>query len=300
MTVTADATGTPSVPDRFIPPLALPGGWMHFTSGPAVMAVVNVTPDSFSDGGRLYPDHHPDAAVVRARRLAAEGAAVLDVGGESSRPGAEPVSVDEELRRVMPVIAGLSDSGTVVSVDTTKAEVARAAIAAGAAIVNDVSGGRDPQLLEAVAESGAAYVLMHMRGTPADMQSRTQYDDVVAEVCGFLADGLDRCQRAGIPHERVVIDPGLGFAKTADHNLRLLARVRRLRELGRPVLIGASRKSFLGAILSGTGTDDRLEGSLACAAIAVAEGAAMLRVHDVAATVRTAATVHAIVAAGAD
>ncbi|MGH3666383.1 MAG: dihydropteroate synthase [Egibacteraceae bacterium] len=272
------------------PPPALPLSTCGLATDvrPLVMGIVNVTPDSFSDGGVLYPDGHPVAAVAHGRALLTEGADVLDVGGESTRPGSEPVEIDEELRRVVPVVAALAAEGAVVSVDTVKRAVAEAALDAGALIVNDVSGGRDQGLLRAVGERGAGYVLMHTRGTPTDMQSHADYDDVVAEVYEFLAAGVDRCAVAGIRRERIVLDPGLGFAKTAAHNLALLRSLRQLRGLGRPLLVGASRKSFLGALLGGAGTNDRLEGSLACAAIAVREGAALLRVHDVAATVRVA------------
>lgn len=262
-----------------------------------VMGVVNVTPDSFSDGGVLYPDGHPQTAIAHGLRLLEEGADVLDVGGESTRPGATPVPVEEELRRVVPVIEALADAGAVVSVDTSKPEVARAGVAAGAVIVNDVSGGADPELLAAVAETGAAYVLMHTRGTPAEMAGLAHYEDVVAEVYEFLAEGLARCQAAGIDLARVAVDPGLGFAKTADHNLALLRALPQLRGLGRPVLVGASRKSFLGRLLDGAGPDDRLEGSLACAAAGVLGGASLLRVHEVRATVRVARVAHAIATA---
>ncbi|MDQ3973766.1 MAG: dihydropteroate synthase [Actinomycetota bacterium] len=277
------------------PPLLLPGGRSLATDvRPLVMGVVNVTPDSFSDGGLVFPRDHPDTAVGHARRLVAAGADVLDVGGESTRPGAEPVDVDEELRRVLPVLERLRDSPAPRSIDTMKSAVAKAAVAAGATIVNDVSGARDPELLDVVAASGAGYVLMHTRGRARDMQSLAVYDDVVAEVHEFLAAGLERCTAAGIVAEQVVVDPGLGFAKTADHNLQLLRALRQLRGLGRPVLAGASRKSFIGAVLDAPDPSDRLEGSLACAALAAAQGAAVLRVHDVAPTVRVARMVRAI------
>ncbi len=269
------------------PPLRLPRGELACAPVPAVMGIANVTPDSFADGGALYPDGHPEVGLAHARGLLAEGAAVIDVGGESTRPGAAPVAAEEEARRVVPVVEGLAADGAVVSVDTTKPEVARAAIAAGAQIVNDVGGG-EPGLLEVVAESGCAYVLMHSRGTPATMRDLTGYDDVVAEVTAFLAEGLDRCATAGIDLERVAVDPGIGFAKTAAQSVALLRAVPGLRGLGRPVLIGASRKSFLASLLDGAPVADRLEGSLAVAAVAAADGAGILRVHDVAATVRTA------------
>ncbi|MBW3603129.1 MAG: dihydropteroate synthase [Actinobacteria bacterium] len=261
------------------------------------MGVVNVTPDSFSDGGLLYPEGHPGVGAGHARRLADEGADVLDVGGESTRPGAVAVAEAEELRRVVPVLQALADVDAVRSVDTTRPAVATAAVAAGADIVNDVSGGRDPRLLEAVAATGAAYVLMHSRGTPGDMQTRTDYDDVVAEVYEYLAAGVARCAAAGIDPRRILVDPGIGFAKTAVQNLLLLRAVRQFRGLGRPVLVGASRKSFLGRVLGDGGADERLEASLACAALAVREGASVLRVHDVAATVRAVRVADAVVGA---
>ena len=266
---------------------------------PAVMGIVNVTPDSFSERGELYPGEgrggHPQAAVDHARRLVEEGADILDIGGESTRPGASPVGQAEELDRVLPVVEQVTRLGAVVSIDTTKAEVARAALAAGAQIVNDVSGARNPDLLAVAAEAGAGYVLMHTRGTPAEMQQLTDYDDVVAEVYEFLAQGLERVTAAGIDPERVLVDPGLGFAKTATHNLQLLQATRQLRSLGRPVVIGASRKSFIGSLLDQAPASERLEGSLACAVLAVADGAAVVRVHDVAPTVRAVRVTQAVV-----
>lgn len=265
----------------------------------ALMGILNVTPDSFSDGGLLYPHDHPDAAITTANRLLSEGARVLDVGGESTRPGSTDVDLDEELRRVIPVIQALSHIGGPVSVDTRKPEVARQAVKAGANIVNDVSAGRDDELLAVVAETGAGYVLMHSRGTPADMQQRTTYDDVVADVYEYLARGIDRCVQAGIERERIVVDPGIGFAKTVEQNLNLIGALRQFRGLGRPVLLGVSRKGFIGKVLGAEvpAQEDaagRLEGSLACAALACQAGVAVLRVHDVAPTARVARMVAAI------
>ena len=282
------------------PPLALRDGGLATDVRPLIMGVVNVTPDSFSDGGVLYPDAHPQAALDAGLRLAADGADLLDVGGESTRPGADAVSTDEELQRTVPVVTALAAQGLLVSIDTVKPEVAAAAIDAGAEIVNDVSGGRDAALLAVVAEREAGYVLMHSRGTPRDMQQQADYDNVVAEVYEFLSEGLARCVAAGIAPERVMIDPGIGFAKTAEQNFALLAALRQFRGLGRPVLLGASRKSFLGALLDGADAGQRLEGSLACAALGVHAGAAMLRVHDVAETVRVARTARAIAGGGQD
>ena len=270
------------------------GGLLATDARALIMGIVNVTPDSFAEFAALYPDGHPDTAIEHGRRLVAEGADILDVGGESTRPGAEPVAVEEELRRVLPVVEALAGDGHTVSIDTSKPAVATAALSAGATIVNDVSGGRDPELLRATAEAGAAYVLMHSRGTPRDMSTLTDYRDVVAEVFEFLGAGLARCADAGIALDRIIVDPGIGFAKDATQNLQLLRSVRQLRSLGRPVLIGASRKSFLGALLDDAGPADRLEGSLACVVAAVTEGAAIVRVHDVAASVRAARVARAI------
>ena len=243
-----------------------------------LMGVVNVTPDSFSDGG-MYLD--PEAAIAHGRELLAEGAHILDVGGESTRPGAEEVPLEEELRRVSPVVEGLAGEAT-VSVDTTKAAVAAAALAAGAAIINDVTALRgDPEMSAVCAEAGATVVLMHMVGSPRTMQDDPRYDDVVAEVRDFLAARLEAAVAAGIAEERVWLDPGIGFGKTVEHNLELLRRLGELRELGRPLVVGASRKSFIGRV-DGSGARDRVGGTVASSLLAAAEGAEVLRVHDVA------------------
>lgn len=248
------------------------------------MGVLNVTPDSFWDGGRWSG---PDAAVARGLAMIAEGADVIDVGGESSRPGAVPVSLGEELSRVVPVVAELA-SRVRVSVDTAKAGVAEAAIEAGASLVNDVSASLAP----VAAAGGAGWVAMHMRGTPATMQSAARYDDVVEEVCQYLVARAAWGIELGV--QEVWVDPGIGFAKTARHNLALLRNLRQLAELGHPVVIGTSRKSFLGQLSSlpgeePAGAEDRLEASLAAAVWCVDQGAAMVRVHDVAATVQAVA-----------
>lgn len=244
-----------------------------------LMGVVNVTPDSFSDGG-LYLD--PEAAIAHGEELAAAGAAILDVGGESTRPGAEEVPEAEELRRVVPVIAGLAGGGAEVSVDTSKAAVAAAALDAGAAIVNDVTALRgDPEMAALCAERGATVVLMHMLGDPRTMQRDPTYDDVVAEVGTFLAERLRAALAAGIAEERIWLDPGIGFGKTAEHNLELLRRLPELRRLGRPLVVGTSRKSFIGR-LDGSPASERLGGTIASSVLAAAEGAEVLRVHDVA------------------
>jgi dihydropteroate synthase len=244
------------------------------------MGIVNVTPDSFSDGGR-YLD--AGAAIAHGLALAAEGAALVDIGGESTRPGAEPVAEAEELRRVIPVVAGLRDAGlsAAISIDTSKVAVARAALDAGATLVNDVTAFRDePELAALVAERGADCCLMHMRGEPRTMQSAPLYDDVVGEVLAFLERRVEYAIAAGIARERILIDPGIGFGKTVEHNLALLARLDELTVLGLPILIGPSRKSFLGRI-TGRMTDDRLAATIATCVLALERGASVFRVHDV-------------------
>lgn len=261
---------------------------------PMVMGIVNVTPDSFSDGGALYPDGHPGRAIDKGRELVAAGADVIDIGGESTRPGASDISEEEELRRIMPVVRALASDGTCVSIDTRKPTVAKAALKEGAGIVNDVSGGQSTDLIRLAAEAGAAYVLMHTRGTPETMATLTDYDDVVAEVFEFMVDGVDRCRDVGLPEDRIILDPGIGFAKDALQNLELLRAVHQFRGIGRPVMVGASRKSFLSTITGMEGADLRLEGSLAAAALATADGASFLRVHDVPQTLQAVRTAHAI------
>jgi dihydropteroate synthase len=243
-----------------------------------LMGVVNVTPDSFSDGG-LYLD--PGAAIAHGKALAADGAAILDVGGESTRPGAAPVAADEELRRVEPVVAGLVGAAEAISVDTSKATVAAAALDAGASIVNDVTALRgDPEMAALCAERGAGVVLMHMAGDPRTMQVDPRYGDVVAEVRDFLAARLAAAVAAGIDESRIWLDPGLGFGKTDRHNFELLRGLGELTRLGRPILIGTSRKSFIGRA-DGSRTDDRLGGTIATSLLAATAGASVLRVHDV-------------------
>jgi len=247
---------------------------------PLVMGIVNVTPDSFSDGGR-YAD--APAAVAHARRLIDEGADLVDIGGESTRPGAPAVPLQEERRRVLPVIEALAGCGVPISIDTQKPELMKEAVGAGASLVNDVNALRAPGALEAVAATGAAVCLMHMKGDPRTMQHDPRYDDVVAEVRAFLAARVEAAERAGIARERIVIDPGFGFGKTAEHNLTLLARLGEIAQLGVPLLAGLSRKSTLGRI-TGRGTDERVHAGVAAALIAVQNGAHIVRVHDVAAT----------------
>jgi len=260
--------------------LPCPGGPFRLGPAAAVMGIVNCTPDSFSDGGRLPT---PQAAVDHGRRLAEAGAAILDVGGESTRPGATPVPEDEERRRVLPVVEALAGRhGLFVSVDTSKAGVAAAACAAGARMINDVTAlAGDPRMPEAAARAGVPVVLMHMRGTPATMQEDPRYADVVGEVLASLRAAVARARDAGIPEEAVVVDPGLGFGKTLAHNVELLARLAELRSLGRPVLAGPSRKRFVGD-LTGRPVEGRAYGTAGAVAAAVLAGAAVVRVHDVA------------------
>jgi dihydropteroate synthase len=246
-------------------------------SRPLVMGVVNVTPDSFSDGGRFF---NGKDAVSHALRLAEEGADIIDVGGESSRPGALPVSVAQELDRVLPVLEGLKGIEKPISVDTRRPEVMQAALRAGASMINDIEALQAPGAVEAVAKSQCAVCLMHKKGEPATMQKDPHYDDVVAEVRRFLDERAVACERAGIARERIVIDPGFGFGKTVAHNLELLRRLAELGKLGLTVAAGWSRKSSLGK-LTGQPVEERLAGSLAAALLALQGGATILRVHDV-------------------
>jgi dihydropteroate synthase len=262
--------------------------------GPAtlVMGVLNVTPDSFSDGGRFL-DH--EAAVTHGLRMAEEGAAILDVGGESTRPGSEAVTVEEELARVLPVIKRLAaEIDLPLSIDTRKPEVARAAVDAGAAIVNDVSGAREPGMLEVVAASGAGLVLMHMLGEPKTMQVEPRYEDVVRDVRGYLAERLRAAEGAGIDRDRLAVDPGLGFGKTYQHNLELMRDIDAFLDLGVPVVVGPSRKSFIGTALGDAPLDDRLEGTIGASAWMAGQGAHVVRVHDVGPVVRALRVVDAI------
>jgi len=248
---------------------------------PKVMGIINVTPDSFSDGGRYVSSA---AAIEHAQQLIADGADLLDIGGESTRPGAAEVSEQEELDRVLPVIEGLRGCEVPLSIDTWKPGVMRAALKAGANLVNDVNALQAKDALQAVADSDAAVCLMHKQGTPQTMQQQPRYADVVAEVCGFLRERIAAAETAGIARARIVIDPGFGFGKALTHNLDLLRHLEALRALGVPVLAGLSRKSMLGA-LTGRAVDDRVAASVAAALLAVQRGAAIVRVHDVRETV---------------
>ncbi len=245
-----------------------------------LMGIVNVTPDSFSDGG-LFLD--PGAAIAHGARLAAEGAAILDVGGESTRPGAAPVDAEEESARVLPVVEALAARGLRVSVDTTKDVVARAALAAGAELVNDVSAFRfAPGMAALVAERGAGCCLMHMLGEPRTMQRDPRYEDVVSEVKAFLEERLAFAVAEGVAEERVWLDPGIGFGKTVEHNLELLRRLDELVAIGRPLMVGTSRKSFIGTLAGGLPEDERVPGTIAANVLALERGAQVFRVHDVA------------------
>jgi len=256
---------------------------------PCVMGIVNVTADSFFDGGRL----DADAAIDHARRMLEDGARIVDVGGESTRPGAMPVDAEEELRRVLPVVAALARDGACVSIDTMKPAVMRAALDAGAAMINDVRALQAPGALDVAAASDAAVCLMHMQGEPATMQEAPAYRDAVTEVRAFLARRAAACVDAGIGRDRIVIDPGFGFGKSVAHNLELMRGLDAITSLGYPVLVGLSRKSLLGAI-TGRGAGDRLAASVAAALAAVMRGARIVRVHDVAATVDALAVWNAV------
>lgn len=257
---------------------------LSFESGPAIMGIVNVTPDSFSDGGRFLDSA---AAVEQGLRLVDEGAHILDVGGESTRPFSDSVTAEEEIRRIEPVIHALAHQTDVpISVDTSKAEVALAAIRAGAEIINDITGLQgDPAMVQVARETQSGVCVMHMQGTPQTMQVEPKYDDVVAEVLDYLARRCDDLEAAGLDRSRIAIDPGLGFGKTADHNLALLRHVKRFHTLGRPILIGASRKGFIGQVL-GDRDAERESGTIAISLAMATAGVQILRVHNVGATAR--------------
>ena len=263
------------------------------TAGPLLMGILNVTPDSFSDGGRFFA---LEAACAQAEALLEAGADWLDIGGESSRPGAAPVAAEEEAARVLPVISALRarHPEVPISIDTWKADVAEAALAAGATAVNDISALRDPRMAEVVARAGCDVVLMHMRGDPQTMQDRPQYADPVSEIGAFLSERRQVALDAGVAPDRIWLDPGIGFGKTLEHNLALIRGLPKLSALGAPIVVGASRKSFLGRILSREAPEDRVVGSLAVAAVATWLGVSMLRVHDVKETYEVVRTVRAI------
>jgi dihydropteroate synthase len=259
-----------------------------------IMGILNVTPDSFSDGG-LFSNE--GKAISHARDMAAAGADIIDIGGESTRPGAEPLTEDEELRRIVPLIELLSKELAIpISVDTYKASVARKALEAGASIVNDISGLRfSPDMADVVAENGAAVVIMHIKGTPRNMQQNPVYDDLIGEIIAYLDEGLAIAERAGIDREKTLIDPGIGFGKTLEHNLTILNRLDEFRALGRPIVLGTSRKKFIGTVLDIPAPAQRVEGTAATAVIGVDRGASIMRVHDVARVAQAVRMVDAIV-----
>ena len=269
-----------SLVDRLSAP---PGAFAGIELGqPVLMGVVNTTPDSFSDGGEAFD---PAAAIARGEALRDAGAAIIDVGGESTRPGSQAIDAAEETRRVGPVISGLKAGGAVISIDTRRAAVMEAALAAGAAVINDVTAlTGDPRSLEVAAQAGVPVVLMHMRGEPGTMQSDPRYDDPLLDVYDYLAARIGACVAAGIPASRLAVDPGIGFGKTVDHNLEILRRISLYHGLGCPIVLGVSRKSFIGRLSKGEPPKARLPGSLAVALSAVAQGVQILRVHDVAET----------------
>jgi dihydropteroate synthase len=261
-------------------------------SRPLVMGVLNVTPDSFYDGGRFAD---PVAAVARGHEIISEGAAIVDVGGESSRPGSAPLDAAEELARVRPIVSALSaDRSCVVSIDTRHPQVAKACVAAGASVINDISGFRDPAMLRVAARCDAGLIVMHMLGEPATMQDRPDYTDVVEEVRSFLERQALRLRDAGVAPGRIAVDPGIGFGKELEHNLALLHGLGRIASLGYPVVLGVSRKRFIGALADAADPADRLPGSLVAAAWGALHGAAVLRVHDVAATVQALTVARAL------
>lgn len=329
----ADAPGAHAAPPgNAAPPLRFPGHRVLTLGQPRIMGILNVTPDSFSDGGAFFDgtDAALDAAVQHALDMARQGAAILDVGGESTRPGAQRIDAQTQIARVVPVIrrirAALDEHHrqVVLSIDTTRAAVAEAALRAGASMLNDVSAGREDDAMFAVAaEHGVPIVLMHMQGQPATMQRSPSYGDVVAEVLAFLQSRVRVAQSAGVPRDQIVIDPGIGFGKTVEHNLALLAALPRFMATGNAVLLGASRKRFLDALLpcstdpgradhaqrdrhtaegsiAAPTTDDRVPGTVAVTALAVAAGVPLLRVHDVAPNARAAAVARAVVAASTE
>lgn len=267
---------------------------MTFQLPVGIMGVINATPDSFSDGGEHLETLN---AVETGLRMRADGADIIDIGGESTRPGAAAVPVEIELQRVIPVVRELANSGIFVSVDTTKVPVAEAAIEAGAKLVNDITGFSDPEMRKLAADADVHICIMHMQGEPRTMQRNPCYDDVVSEVRAFLEDRAARCEEAGIEKEKIIVDPGIGFGKTVDHNLKLLRNCDAIADLGYPLLIGVSRKSFIGNITDVVEPRERVTGSIAAALFAVSKGARILRVHDVAESVQAVAIWEAIASA---
>ncbi len=270
------------------------GKILDLSSRTHVMGILNVTPDSFSDGG-LFAGR--EDAVAHGREMAAAGADIIDIGGESTRPGAHPLTEDEELRRILPVIERLSDEIAVpISVDTYKAAVAKKALQSGASIVNDISGLRfSPDMAKVAADFGAAVIIMHIKGTPRDMQQNPVYADVIGEILSYLEEGIEIAEKAGVDRQKIMIDPGIGFGKTLEHNLTILNRLEEFRALGRPVVLGTSRKKFIGTVLGVPEPDRRVYGTAATIAIGIERGASVVRVHDVRAMVQVARMTDAIV-----
>lgn len=274
-------------------PLEVKGKRFEFGRQTYIMGILNVTPDSFSDGNKYL---EAKDAALRARQMLAEGADIIDVGGESTRPGAEPVTAEEEIKRVVPVIERLAaETGAIISIDTYKAAVARAALKAGAAMINDISALRfDAEMAGVAAENKCPVVMMHILGTPRDMQKNPAYSDLMGEILAYLEEGLEIGRRAGILLEQIIVDPGIGFGKTAQNNLEIVRRLRELKTLGRPILIGVSRKAFIGSVLD-LPTEDRVEGTAAAAALSIANGADFIRVHDVKEMKRVAKMTDAVI-----
>ncbi len=263
---------------KSLPVLSMGRFTLDLSSRTHVMGILNVTPDSFSDGGRFFD---PAAALEHAQQMAADGADIIDIGGESTRPGAEPVTLEEELRRTVPIIEKLSGELDIpISIDTYKPEVAREALDAGAVMINDINGLREEKMVELAAEKDVPVVVMHMKGTPRDMQKNPTYEDVIAEVCNWLGDQAKRAVQGGLSKNRILIDPGIGFGKTLEHNLEILRRLAEFKSLGHPIVLGTSRKAFIGAIL-GLPSDERVEGTLATVVYGITQGANIVRVHDV-------------------
>jgi dihydropteroate synthase len=269
------------------------GSVLDLGSRTYVMGILNVTPDSFSDGGRFI---NAENALVHAREMTAAGADCIDIGGESTRPGSDPLPETEELRRVIPLIERLSTELAIpISVDTYKSTVAKKALEAGASIVNDISGLRfSPDMAQVVADHDASVVIMHIKGTPRNMQQNPMYDDVVGEVLSYLAEGIEIALRAGVHREKIIIDPGIGFGKTLEHNLTLIERLDEFRALGRPIMLGTSRKKFIGTVLTVSAPADRVSGTAATIALGIGRGASLVRVHDVAPMVQVARMTDAV------
>lgn len=274
--------------------LALKDASIELSRKTIIMGILNVTPDSFSDGGEYFD---PARAVDRALEMIEQGADIIDIGGESTRPGSEVVPLDEEIRRTIPIIEKIAARVDVpLSIDTYKAEVARQAVSVGASIVNDISGLRfDPAMAGSIAEMGVPVVIMHIKGKPKDMQVDPVYDDLIGDIKTYLRESIDTAKSAGIPDDKIIVDPGIGFGKTFDHNLEIIQRLGEFRELGKPILIGPSRKAFIGKILGDLPPAERIEGTAAAVAISIFNSANIIRVHDVKEMSRVACVADAII-----